>query len=83
MNAIRIHKIIEKDGEIVLRDLPCRKGEEVELILLTEPSSASTRPRLTAGRLISSELVGLWKGRKDIGDSAAYARQLREQAQER
>jgi hypothetical protein len=39
--------------------------------------------RLTARGLIRSGLIGLWKDRKDIGDSADYARQLRQQAQKR
>ena len=33
--------------------------------------------------ILHSELIGLWKDREDIEDSAAYARQLREQAQRR
>jgi len=41
------------------------------------------RPRLTARQLLNSELIGLWKDRTDITDSASYARQLREQAQKR
>ncbi len=39
--------------------------------------------RATASQLAHSELVGLWKDRDDIADSADYARQLREQAQKR
>ena len=37
MEAIQISKIIEKDGEIHLTDLPCKKGQKVELILLKFP----------------------------------------------
>lgn len=44
---------------------------------------SSPKPYLTASQLAHSELVGLWKGRDDIVDSADYARQLREQAQRR
>lgn len=83
MEAIRLHKVVEKDGEISLTGLPCKKGQHVEVILLTEPSATLQRPLLTARRLLHSGLIGLWKDRKDIGDSAAYARQLREQAQRR
>lgn len=83
MEAIRIHKVVEKDGEILLTGLPYRKGQHVEMVLLMEPSAMLGRPRLTAHRLLRSGLIGLWKDRKDLGDSAAYARQLREQAQSR
>lgn len=55
----------------------------MEMILLIEPSAMSRRPRMTARRLLQSGLIGLWKDREDIEDSATYARQLREQAQRR
>ena len=38
------------------------------------------RRPLTAHQLRQSDLIGLWKDRADIQDSAAYVRQLREQA---
>ena len=83
MEAIRLHKVVERDGEILVTGLPCKKGQYVEMILLIEPSARPRRPYLTARRLLHSGLIGLWKDRKDIEDSAAYARQLREQAQRR
>jgi len=39
--------------------------------------------QLTVGQLRESGLIGLWADRKDIADSATYARELREQAQRR
>ena len=81
MDAIRIQKVIEKDGEIQMKGLPFKKGQHIEMILLVEPSEAPTQRHLTSEQLSSSRLIGLWKDRKDIGDSAVYARQLREQAQ--
>jgi len=83
MEAIRLHTVVEKDGEIRVTGLPCRKGQDVEMILLVNSSGVSRHRPLTARRLRRSGLIGLWKGRKDIGDSAAYARQLRERAQRR
>ena len=83
MDAIRLTKIVEKDGEIVMTGLPYRKGQRVEMILLSEPFEATKRPALTARRLLQSGLIGLWKDRMDIQDSAAYARVLREAAQRR
>ena len=82
MEAIRLHKVVEKDGEILVTGLPCKKGQHVEMILLIEPS-AMPRRYLTAQQLLHSGLIGLWKDREDIKDSASYARQLREQAQRR
>ena len=81
MEAIRLHTVVEKDGEIFLSGLPFRKGQEVDLVLSTKSSDALNRPPMTARQLLNSGIVGLWKDRKDIDRS--YARQLREQAQRR
>jgi len=81
MEAIRLHKIVEKDGEIAVTGLPCKKGQSVDMILSIEPSAVSRRPSLTARQMLLSGLIGLWKDRKDIKNSADYAHQLREQAQ--
>ena len=83
METIRLHKIIEKDGEILVTGLPFKKGQYIEMILFPESSASSTKRRLTARSLLNSELIGLWKDRTDIEESADYARQLREQAQRR
>ena len=83
MEAVRVHKVVEKDGEILLTRLPCKKGQQVEMIVLIEPATMPERPHLTARQLRHSGLIGLWKDRKDITDSAAYARQLRGRAQRR
>jgi len=82
MKAIHLYREIEKDGEISVTGLPFKKGQHVEVILVPEPKT-KIKPRLTAHQLLNSELVGLWKDRADIGDSAIYARQLREEAQRR
>ena len=83
MEAVRLHRIIEKDGELPITDLPYRKGQRVEIIVLPEPPTFTQPPRLTAKRLLESDIVGLWQDREDITDSAAFARQLREEAQRR
>lgn len=81
MEAIRLYKTIEKDGEILVTDLPYKKGQSVEIILRTEDKFA--KGTLTAAQLLNSELIGIWKDRDDIEDSAVYARKLREQSQKR
>ncbi len=83
MEAIRIQKVVEKDGEIRMKGLPCKKGQHVEMILLIEPPGTPGSAYVTADRLRRSTLIGLWKDRLDIADSATYARQLRERAQNR
>jgi len=83
MAAIHLHQTVQTDGEITLKGLPIKRGESVELILLSGPSEAPEPLRLTARQLRHSGLIGLWRDRADIKDSAVYARQLREQAQRR
>ncbi|MBK9713377.1 MAG: hypothetical protein IPO81_19040 [Kouleothrix sp.] len=83
MDAIRIYTIVEQDGEIHLANMPIKRGQRVEMIVLTESPATGERPPLTAAGLLSSGLVGLWEGREDIADSSAFARQLRDQAQHR
>ncbi|MCQ3978378.1 MAG: hypothetical protein DPW09_33545 [Anaerolineae bacterium] len=82
MEAIRLQQTVQKSGELHLTNLPLEKGQQVELLVLFSPTRPK-RPRLTARQLLNSELIGLWQNRSDITDSAAYARQLREQAQRR
>lgn len=62
MEAMRLRRIMEKDGELLITDLPCKKGQHVEIIVLPEPP---TLPRLTAKQLLASDAVGLWQDRED------------------
>jgi hypothetical protein len=82
MEPTSLETVIERDGEIILTGLPYKRGDRVELTLL----SGQTKKRgklLTARDLLDSPLVGLWKDRPDIGDSLEFARKLREDAQKR
>ena len=69
------------DGKVIVPDEPVdlRPGDP----LLVHVQTLSTTTPLTAQDLARSTLVGLWRDRDDIQDSAAYARQLRDQAQRR
>ena len=48
MNAVRVETTVEADGELRLTDLPCRRGDRVEAIvlILDQPS----RPAPDGGR---------------------------------
>ena len=83
MQAIRVQQTVEKNGELTITNLPVIKGQQVEVLLLVTSSEKPKRPRLTARQLLNAGLIGLWKERTDITDSAVYARKLREQAQRR
>ena len=83
MDAIRIYTTVEQDGEIHLSNLPLKRGQRVEMIVLPEPAAPAERPPLTAADLLASGLIGLWEGREDIADSLDFARRLRDQAQHR
>jgi hypothetical protein len=81
MEAIHLQKALKKDGEILVTGLPYKKGDQVEMILLFNRSAK--KPKLTARTIIESELIGLWKNRKNRIDSPLFARQLRDQSQNR
>jgi len=83
MEAVQVRQVVVKDGEILITGLPYKKGQAVDVIVF--PRSTTLRPavRLTVGDLSRSGLIGMWQDRADITDGAAYARQLREQAQRR
>ena len=81
MQTIHVQQTVKKKGELTIRNLPVEEGQEVDAYLVIK--HPSSRPRLTAKKLLSSTLIGLWEDRKDISDSSSYARQLREQAQRR
>ena len=83
MEAIRLRQRVRQDGELRVRGLPCHKGDEVELILLLGLPEQDTKDTLTASALRGSPLVGLWKARRDVGDSTAYARALRAKIERR
>jgi hypothetical protein len=81
MQAIRILETVKKDGELKMFGLPLKKGQRVEMIVMTEPLITES-VGATAQNLLKSKLVGLWKDRP-IEDSAMYARILRDEAQNR
>lgn len=83
MDAIRIVTTVEQDGEIRLSNLPLKRGQRVEMIVLAEQEHEAETPSFTAATLLASEVVGLWEKREDIGDSSDFARNLREQVQHR
>lgn len=81
MQAIKILETVKKDGEIKMFGLPLKKGQLVEMIVMTEPLITESIGA-TAQNLLKSKIVGLWKDRP-IEDSAMYARMLRDEAQNR
>ena len=83
MEAVQVHQVIARDGELLITGLPYKRGQAVEVIVFVLPTIPQPRARLTVGQLRKSGLIGMWQDRDDIGDSSAYARQLREQAQTR
>jgi hypothetical protein len=83
MEAIRIEKILEKDGEIILKGLPYRKGQKVELIVLGGVPNETEPQGIPASDLLKSGLVGMWKNRDDIRDSSEFARKLRTRVEKR
>ena len=81
MRPIRIDQIVDADGEVTLSDLPVKRGQHVEVIVLRHDTRSTVTPSLTVGQLRLSPIIGLWKDRDDIQSSEAYARKLRDASQ--
>jgi hypothetical protein len=84
--------INEEDILLALRQLePQRWFEVLDFIGYLRSQTAQPTPAttsdpvkvMTAADLLQSSLVGLWADRTDIGDSVAFARKLRQQAEHR
>ncbi len=88
MNITRItlKSRVGSDGVLHLH-LPVGQAEADRDVQITvesiAPVTAAKPPTLTASDLLHSGLVGIWAQRTDIGDSRAFARRLREEAQTR
>ena len=83
MEALRVEQVVAEDGQMTITGLPYKRGQWVEVILLPQPQKTLRRSRFTIRQLRQSGLIGLWQDRDDMEDSTAYARRLREQAQQR
>ena len=79
MYALKFTRCLKKDGVLSVSGLPCAKGEIVEVIVLRQDRKESA----SRIRLADTGIVGIWKHRSDIEDSSAYARSLRNLAQNR
>jgi len=79
--AVRTKTIVQPGGRVEIRSPELTPGASAEVIVLVD-APASQRV-MTAASLLESGLVGLWEDRADIGDSVAFARQLRRRAERR
>ena len=69
-----------------LRHVPSERWPDVLAFLAgLESTSSDTSgiPIRTAADLANSELVGMWSGRTDLGNTEEFTRNLREQASRR
>jgi hypothetical protein len=83
MNRIVVRTRVRSDGSLHL-DLPAGSADaDTDVQVTVEPLPGSAKRTLLASELLQSGLVGIWAGRGDIGDSGAFARRLREQAETR
>jgi hypothetical protein len=79
----RTHKAMQKNGKIVLTGLPFEEGQQLEVIVLADSDKPVRKGGLTAKELVRSDIVGIWKNRKDIKDTISFARELRKKAESR
>ena len=68
---------------MVLIMKPGAKAEVIVSVESRKPKRAGHRQVITATDLLASGLMGMWSGRKDIGDSLEFAQHLRQAAEQR
>ncbi len=80
METIQIYKTLKEDGEIHINNIPYKKGSKIILVIKPATTDKESQ-KFTARHLLESNLVGMWKNRKDIPkDSSQFARILREKS---
>jgi hypothetical protein len=79
--AVRTKTIVQPGGVVEVRSPELTPGASAEVIVLVD--APAPQRVMTAASLLESGLVGLWEDRTDIGDSVAFARQLRRRAERR
>jgi hypothetical protein len=83
VNRIVVKARASNDGSVRV-ELPAGSADpNTDLQVTVETMAPSAKRMLLACDLVQSGLVGIWAGRDDIGDSRAFARRLREEAQRR
>jgi len=81
--SVRVEQVIEQDGEVVLRGLPYKKGQRVQVVVTPDTVEGEGRKHLTGRDFLESGLAGMWSDRTNIGDSSEFARKLRRAAERR
>ncbi|MBN1287287.1 MAG: hypothetical protein JXB47_17945 [Anaerolineae bacterium] len=83
MADIILKATITSDRRLVLTDeLPPDVPVGDVSILILHPVIVDAAPA-TIGEILESPMIGLWKDRDDIGDSAEYVSRVRREAEER
>jgi len=80
MTPVHLHGVVKNHGQILIKDLPFKDGQRVELIVRPEGKAKRGKRYPKVRDLIECGFIGMWEGREDIGDSAVFARQLRERS---
>ncbi len=72
MTTLRINAVIENDGELCLRNLPCRRGDRVEAVLIvpgpadSEERDAARQRFLTRARASRFQSNGAYPTRDEL-----------------
>ena len=83
ITAVKQKITVQSGGLVSLRSRRLKPGTRAEVIVLVEPAKTTAERSMTGADLLKSGLVGMWAGRKDIGDSLEFAHQLRQKAEKR
>lgn len=76
-------KKLDKGSETPIPGTLIHPGQPASIAGQTQPTNSAPIARLTIGDIRRSGLLGMWRDRTDISDSSIYARELRQQAEQR
>ncbi|MGF1506033.1 MAG: hypothetical protein ACFB51_13020 [Anaerolineae bacterium] len=72
------------NGQIQWQDEPqLPDGAEVEMTVVDQPDNPAAIRGITGAEMLASGIVGLWADRDDIGDTVAFAEELRRKSEQR
>lgn len=80
MDDTIIEYVVKEDGRIELEGLPVHRGDRIQVTIQAQTARKDRKP---ISEILKMDAIGMWADREDIGDSEAYARRLRKQAETR
>ena len=77
--TLKFNKTFLKDGELIVKDLPFKKGTMINAEITITPVNQTKSKKFTGMDLANSDIVGIWEN-KLIKDSVEFTNEHRANA---